>query len=60
MPGSSQDPLKKEGELRSDLVEKLRPQDGEVVIIGGADTAKAAELAVKNAALATVMVHEKH
>lgn len=60
MPDSSQDPLKKEHELRRDLMEKLEPQDGDVVIIGGADTAKAAELAAKNAALATIMAHEKH
>lgn len=59
MPDSNQDPLKKENELRKDM-EKLGAQDGDAVIIGGADTAKAAELAAKNAALATVMAHEKH
>ena len=60
MPDSSQDPLKKESELRRDLMEKLEPQDGDIVIIGGADRAKAAELAAKNAAIATIMAHEKH
>ncbi|MEO9294135.1 MAG: DUF4443 domain-containing protein [Nitrososphaera sp.] len=59
MPDSSGDPLKKEQGLRN-LMEKLGPQDGDVVIIGGGDTAKAAELAAKNAALATIMAHEKH
>lgn len=60
MPESSQDPLKSEQELRRDLVEKLRPQDGDVVVIGGADGGKAAELAAKSAALATIIAHEKH
>ena len=47
MPDSSQDPLKKEGELRRDLMENLKPQDGDVVIICGCAMAKAAKLAAK-------------
>jgi hypothetical protein len=60
MPDSRQDPLKNEPGLRRDLVEKLGPQEGDAVVIGGADGGKAAELAAKNAALATIMAYEKH
>ena len=60
MQDSREDPLKKEGGLKKELFEKLRPADGDAVIIGGADSGKAAELAAKSAALATIMAHEKH
>lgn len=60
MHDSRSDPLKKEGGLRKELLEKLRPAEGDAVIIGGADDSKSAELAAKSAALATIMVHEKH
>jgi hypothetical protein len=61
MPGTNHNPLKKEPEIYSMLLEKLKPQAGDVVIIGSADTGKRiAELAAKNAALMTVMAHEKH
>ena len=60
MQDSREDPLKKEGGLKKELLEKLRPADGDAVIIGGADSGKAAELAAKSAALATIMAHEKH
>lgn len=60
MQDSREDPLKKEGWLKKELLEKLRPADGDAVIIGGADSGKAAELAAKSAALATIMAHEKH
>jgi hypothetical protein len=43
------------------LIEKLMPEDGDVVIIGSADSSeKAAELAAKNAALLTIFNHERH
>jgi len=60
MPDSSHEPLKKEPGLRRELIEKLRPQDGDAVIIGSADTSKVAELAAKDAALVTITAHEKH
>ena len=47
MQHSSEDQLEKEHELKKELFEKLKPRDGDAVIIGGADSCKAAELAAK-------------
>jgi hypothetical protein len=61
MPASSYDSLKKEQSVRKMLVEKLNPREGDVIIIGSADSnQKTAELAAKNAALLTIFSHEKH
>ena len=61
MPASSQDSLKKEPKMRKMIIEKLKPDEGDVVIIGSADSnEKTAELAAKNAALLTIFSHEKH
>jgi uncharacterized protein DUF4443 len=61
MPASSNDSLKKEREVRRMLVEKLNPRDGDVIIIGSADSnEKTAELGAKNAALLTILSHEKN
>lgn len=60
MPDSGHDPLKKEQALRKELLEKLRPEEGDAVIIGSAESSRVAELAAKDAALATIMAHEKH
>jgi hypothetical protein len=60
MPASSHDSLKKEPRVRRMIVEKLKPEEGDAVIIGSADgSEKTAELAAKNAALLTVFSHEK-
>jgi hypothetical protein len=61
MPASSQDSLRKEPKVRRMIIEKLKPEEGDVVIIGSADSdEKTAELAAKNAALLTIFSHEKH
>jgi Domain of unknown function (DUF4443) len=61
MPASSNDSLRKDRYVRKMLVEKLNPRDGDVIIIGSADSnQKAAELAAKNAALLTIFSHENH
>ncbi len=61
MPASSNDSLKKDREVRRMLVEKLNPRDGDVIIIGSADSnEKTAELGAKNAALLTILSHEKN
>src|ERR671918_607194 len=61
MPASSNDSLKKEREVRKMLIEKLNPRDGDVIIIGSADSnEKTAELGAKNAALLTILSHEKN
>jgi hypothetical protein len=61
MPTSSQDCLRKEPHIRMLLTEKLKPEEGSVIIIGSADYDEiTAELAAKNAAILTIMSHEKH
>lgn len=60
MPGRSHDSLKKEPHIRRLLIEKLKPEEDDVIIIGSAGDERTAELAAKNAALSTVMNHEKH
>jgi hypothetical protein len=61
MPASTQDSLKKDASLRKMLLERLRPEEGDVLIIGSAnDKEKTAELAAKSAALLTIFSHEKH
>ena len=61
MPANSDDSLKKEREVRRMLIEKLKPIEGDVIIIGSADNnGKTAELGAKNAALLTIFSHEKH
>lgn len=62
MPAArSNDSLKKERKVRRMLVEKLNPRDGDVIIIGSSDSnEKTAELGAKNAALLTILSHERH
>ena len=61
IPGTRYDALRREPHIRQLLVHKLRPELRDVVIIGSDDTdQRIAELAAKNAALLTVMSHEKH
>ena len=60
MPANSNDSLKKEPRVRRMLVEKLKPKEGDVIIIGSADSnEKTAELGAKNAALLTIFSREK-
>lgn len=59
--GTRYDALKREPHIGQLLVHKLKPDYGDVVIIGSDDTnQRIAELAAKNAALLTVLSHEKH
>jgi hypothetical protein len=61
IPGTRYDALRRESQIIQLLVHKLRPELRDVVIIGSDDTdQRIAELAAKNAALLTVMNHEKH
>jgi hypothetical protein len=61
MPTANYDSLRKEPGIHSLLIEKLRPEDGDVIIIGSDDKdGRIAELAAKNAALMTISNHDKH
>lgn len=58
---SEQDSLENEPRIRRLLTEKLNPEDDDVIIIGSSnENARMAELAAKNAALVTLVNHEKH
>ena len=55
------DSLREEPAIRKLLIEKLKPRQDDVIIIGSSDyDPKTAELAAKNAALYTLMTHERH
>ena len=43
------------------LLEKLKPEDGDAIVIGSdMEDERRAELAAKSAALTTIMAHERH
>ncbi len=50
----------KDQKLTIEVIEKLRPEDGDVVIVASANDKKTADLAAKRAALETISEHEKH
>jgi hypothetical protein len=55
------DTLREEPTIQKLLVEKLKPKQDDVIIIGSSDNnSKTAELAAKNAALSTLVTHERH
>jgi hypothetical protein len=57
----NQNSLKKEPEIRKLLIEKLKPEQEDVIIIGSSDNdSRTAEMAAKNAALSTLVSHESH
>jgi hypothetical protein len=61
MPASAHDSLKKDQDIRMMLLDKMKPGEGDVIIIGSAEESeKTAELAAKNAALFSVSSHDRH
>lgn len=60
MPDRNTDSLKDDRKVSIFLVDKLRPKDNDVIIIGSAENKKIAELAAKGAALQTVADHERY
>lgn len=50
----------KDKKLAEDVIEKLHPKNGDVIIVAGAENKKTADLAAKRAALETISNHEKH
>ena len=61
IPQTDFDSLKDEHQLSEQMIENLHPQDGDVIIIGSDNYSRMkAEFAAKNAALITIMNHEKH
>lgn len=60
MPGKNMDPVKSDHNIIKSMIEKLHPENGDVVIIGSADNKRIAEFAAKSAALVTISEHHKH
>jgi biotin operon repressor len=61
MPSTNYDPLTKEPRTARLLLEKLKPENGDAIVIGSdMEDERRAELAAKYAALATIMAHERH
>jgi hypothetical protein len=62
MPSSTNyNSLQTEHEISKLLTTRLKPEEGDAIIIGSDDIhKKRAEIAAKNAALLTIMNHEKH
>ncbi len=60
MLGRNQDSLRIDSNIRKLLVMTLNPKNKDLIIIGGAEKKKIAELATKHTALKTVANHHKH
>ena len=60
MPRTNEDCLSKETKIRDLLMEKLKPDNNDVIIIGSASKKIIAELSAKSAALFTIANHERH
>ena len=61
IPHTNYDALKDQDQLAKRLIEDLHPHERDVIIIGTDDSSnKRAEFAAKNAALITIMSHDKH
>jgi len=61
IPQTDFDSLEDDYQLSEQLIKNLRPQDGDVIIIGSDNYSRMkAEFAAKSAALITIMNHEKH
>jgi hypothetical protein len=55
------DSLREERAIRKVLIDKLKPKQDDVIIIGSSDyNSITAELAAKNAALSTLVTHDRH
>ena len=59
--GRIQDSFRKDPATRELLLDGLKPEQGDVIIVGSSDAdRRTAELAAKNAALFTIVNHERH
>lgn len=54
IPGSLEDAFKDSPEIRKMLIKKLKPKEGDSIIVGSADDEKSAKLGAKAAALETL------
>jgi len=60
LPGTDEDLMRNDHKIYSLIIEKMRPEENDVIIIGSSQSKKIAEMAAKSAALYTIEEHEKH
>ncbi|MDE1811678.1 MAG: DUF4443 domain-containing protein [Thaumarchaeota archaeon] len=60
LPGTGEDLMRNDQKIHSLIMEKLLPEQNDVIIIGSSQNKKIAEMAAKSAALYTIEDHEKH
>ncbi|GFN40559.1 MAG: conserved hypothetical protein [Marine Group I thaumarchaeote] len=59
-PGNNIDYLNNDHKTRKNLLDNLKPDNGDAIIVTSADDPFVAEISAKNSALLTVASHEKH
>ncbi len=60
LPGTDEDLMRNDRNIHLLIMEKLLPEQNDVIIIGSSQNKKIAERAAKSAALYTIEDHEKH
>ncbi|SMH71493.1 DUF4443 domain-containing protein [Candidatus Nitrosotalea okcheonensis] len=60
LPGTDENLMRNDQKIHSLIMEKLSPEQNDVIIIGSSQNKKIAEMAAKSAALYTIEDHEKH
>lgn len=60
LPGTGEDLMRNDQKIHLLIMEKLAPEQNDVIIIGSSQNKKIAEMAAKSAALYTIEDHEKH
>ncbi|CUR52335.1 conserved protein of unknown function [Nitrosotalea devaniterrae] len=60
LPGTGEDLMRNDQKIHVLIMEKLSPEQNDVIIIGSSQSKKVAEMAAKSAALFTIEDHEKH
>lgn len=54
LPGTGEDLMRNDQKIHSLIIEKMRPEENDVIIIGSSQSKKIAEMAAKSAALYTI------
>ena len=60
LPGTDEDLMRNDQKIHSLIIEKLAPEENDVIIIGSSQNKKIAEMAAKSAALYTIEDNERH
>ena len=59
LPGTGEDLMRNDQKIHSLIIEKMKPEENDVIIIGSSQSKKIAEMAAKSAALYTIEENEK-